>query len=486
MQEGRNMIDEATLDRVDEAAIEALRRRVPKAREWGPLEPLAEAKDIAPAPFPFDALGPLLGPAAQAIANDVQAPDALAGGSVLAAASLAVQPLANVVMPHGQRAPLSVFVITAADSGDRKSAVDAVACGAIDEVRKQQARQYANEVQQFEEHRASAKKGNAEATPPTPKSLTTSNATIEGICRLLKYQSSVGVFSPEGGEMLGGHSLRDDKRSSGLALFLKAWGAEALDSMRGGSGLTVLLGRRLALHVLVQGVLLRQLLADPLAQGQGFLARCLISQPTTLAGTRLFRTVTPNDNPAVVAFNRVMISRLAISPAIWPDSDGYELKPRDLPMDDWARDLWIAFYNHVEREQAEGRELEKARPFASKAAEHAARIAAIITLMNDSDAKAVNADAMDGAIQLSAFYLQEHLRLTNTGRQERHDTHLRVLLAWLTERGPHVPKADVLQKSPRQIRALKADGIGHLLAELERRNYVRADATSWEVRHVQT
>ena len=77
--------------------------------DWPELVPLPEdtGDTRPPQSFPFAALGPLLGAAAQAIAEDVQAPDAMAGGSVLAAASLAAQPLADVVLPHGKACPLT-------------------------------------------------------------------------------------------------------------------------------------------------------------------------------------------------------------------------------------------------------------------------------------------------------------------------------------------------------------------------------------------
>ena len=89
---------------------------------WPTLDPLPEATESAPQPFPFNGLGRLLGDAARSIADGVQAPDALAGGSVLASAALAAQAHADIVMPHGQRSPLSVFVVTGALSGDRKTA----------------------------------------------------------------------------------------------------------------------------------------------------------------------------------------------------------------------------------------------------------------------------------------------------------------------------------------------------------------------------
>lgn len=453
------------------------------ASAWPALEVIPDEAAPTPDAFPFHALGPVMGAAARAIAEDVQAPDSLAGGSVLAAASLAVQSLANVMLPHGQRSPLSVFVITGAGSGDRKSAVDAVACKEIEEVRKQQAREYSSQMTRFAADLAGKDKREPEPPKPTPKSLTTSNATIEGLSRLLKHQSSVGIFSAEGGEMLGGHSLRDDKRSSGLAFYLKGWSGESLDSLRGGEGLTVLLGRRMAMHVLVQPVLLGALLGDPLAQGQGLLARCLIAQPDTLAGSRPYRDVNPHENPAVMAYNAAIKSLLETTPTLWEEGDGYELKPKDLHLDDDAKALWVAFYNEIERQQGNGRELDGARPFASKAAEHAARIAGVITLVENPNATQIEGLAMDAAIELTGFYLTEHLRLTGAGRQERTDGSLRALLAWLQAAGAVVLKKDVLQKAPRRLGRTAAT-LNPLLAELERRGYIRQAEKAWEVRSV--
>ena len=454
------------------------------AIDWPALDALREATAPTPDAFPFHALGPILGNAARAIAEDVQAPDSLAGGSVLAAASLAVQPLANAMLPHGQRCPLSVFVITGAGSGDRKSAVDAVACKEVEEVRENQACAHAEEMQKYEAEMGERKPKDPTPTKPAPQSITTANATIEGICKLLKYQSSLGVFSAEGGEMLGGHSLRDDKRSSGLAFYLKGWSGESLDSLRGGEGLTVLLRRRIAMHVLVQPVLLRELLCDPLAQGQGLLARCLIAEPQTLAGTRLYRHVNPHENPDVIAYNERIRTLLGTKPECWQKGDGYALKPRDLYMGDEARALWIAFYDEIERQQANGSELDGARPFASKAAEHAARIAGIITMVENPQATHINSEAMDGAIQLTAFYLNEHLRLTGAGRQEREEGALRSLLEWMQGRGTTVAKKDVLQATPRAIRSLKAAGINAMLSDLVQRGYIREAGDIWEIRHV--
>lgn len=257
----------------------------PANRDWPALDPLPEATASAPQAFPFHGLGKLLGDAARGIAQVVQAPDALAGGSVLASAALAAQAHADIVMPHGQRAPLSVFVVTGALSGDRKTATDAVASLPAEEHRREQAREHAAALAQYEQSRAARQKSDPEAERPVARSLTIGKATVEGLHMMLRAQSHAGIFTGEGGELLGGHSLREDRRSAGLAWFLKAWGAETLDTLTRGDGLSILLGRRVSMHAMVQPVLLRGLLVDPLAQGQGFLARCLVSEPGTLAGT---------------------------------------------------------------------------------------------------------------------------------------------------------------------------------------------------------
>ena len=66
----------------------------------------------------------MLSRATHAIASKVQVPEAIAAQSVLATAALAAQPHADVVLPFGQTRPLSLFLVTIAASGDRKSSAD--------------------------------------------------------------------------------------------------------------------------------------------------------------------------------------------------------------------------------------------------------------------------------------------------------------------------------------------------------------------------
>jgi len=123
------------------------------------------------------------------------------------------------------------------------------------------------------------------AEPPAPLSpnLTATEPTLEGLHKLFAAgQPSLGIFSDEGGQFLGGHGMSADNRLKTVAGLSALWGGDAINRTRAGDGASTLYGRRLAAHLMVQPIAARPLLADPVATGQGFLARFLIADPTTL------------------------------------------------------------------------------------------------------------------------------------------------------------------------------------------------------------
>jgi len=104
-----------------------VRALVDSAQELKPEAPRPLMRELPPAdPFPVDALGEVLAPAARAVNDRVQAPLAICGQSVLAAANLATQAHVNVVLPigSGQSKPVSSYFMTVALSGERKSECD--------------------------------------------------------------------------------------------------------------------------------------------------------------------------------------------------------------------------------------------------------------------------------------------------------------------------------------------------------------------------
>lgn len=454
---------------------------------WPELQELPSAADLEPAAFPTHGLGPIMGPAAAALAETVQAPAALAAGSVLAAAAVLVQRFADIETPHGLVAPTSLFLLGIGGSGDRKSAVDSVAIAPIEEERGRESAEQAAQRRRFDAEQAGRRAGDSDPSAPVARSLTVSQGTVEGFQRLLRGQPTLGLLSREGAEVLGGHSLREERRAAGVAWLCKAWDGATLDSLTKGDGLSVLIGRRFTMHTMLQPVVAEALLTDSLAHGQGLLARCLIAAPRSIAGTRLFRDgeVPAQRRPEVLAFHTRLRGLLSCRPNPRAEGDGVELARRTVRLSDEARALWVEFYNAIEIEQGSDRALcdGRVKPWASKAAEHALRLAAVIELAANPDATLVSAETMEGAIEVASYYLGEFLRLLGLSAETAHCKRLALLLEFLRERGPTVRHADVLQRTPRgELRGLKAEGLGPLLDELARLGYIRRRGDAWEVR----
>lgn len=440
--------------------------------EWPTLDPLPDTCVSEPEPFPLNGLGDLLGAAATVIARDVQVPDVLAAGAVLASASLAVQPLFNVCIDE-RYSPTSLFIATSGGSGIRKSEADRVACKPILEFVESQIKRHAADV-------ANGVK-DEKGEPALLRTLTTGQGTVQALSLALRQQSHIGLFSSEGGELLGGHSLTGEHKQAGYTWFLKAWSGERLDSRTVKDGASSLLHRRVVLHVLIQPITLDTLLADPVARGNGFLARTLIAEPKSLAGTRIYSSANPLKAPEVKRYHQAIEELLQSHLPVWPDGDGFALKPATIYLEADAYQLWVRFYDEVEIAQGVGNALHDIQGFASKAPEQALRIAGVIAAVNGADR--IDLKTMAGAAKIASFYMGEHLRLMGSAIQNTRLRQLKVLLMFLQEKG-QCKKVDVAKYVPRAIRALKTEGIALLLAELTQRGYIRSVGDSWEARHV--
>lgn len=149
--------------------------------------------------------------------------------------------------------------------------------------------------------------------------------------------------------------------------------------------------------------------ANETLRDQGFLPRCLIAQPQTRIGQR-FITESEEDalNCAAAkdeldSFHDLINTLLSQPPST--KSNPRELAPRTLKLSPRARSSLIDFANEVERQQGRDGDLAHITGFASKAAEQAARIAGVFTLLIESSSSVVNQPVMLGAIHSMTWYL---------------------------------------------------------------------------------
>ena len=420
--------------------------QAPTTDGW-PDDPLPLVAELEPsAPFPMDALPPVLADYGRVIQRCTQAPDALVGNSLLAAASLAVQPYANVVLPHGASVPTSLFLVSVAESGERKSAVDRLALHAHTAFEKIKA----DEAREAQDQLAKLDKKSKEATPsPREAVFLASEPTVEGLCKLLHPGlPSVGVFSAEGGRFLGGHGMSDDmalRTAAGLSLF---WDGSPVDRVRAGDGASKMFGRRVALHLMAQPRATFAWLSNPVLRDQGLFSRCLVAYPASTAGTRMFRNERADESPAAAAYVTRMTELLL---GKWPVNEFNELQPRHLGIPGAARRLWIDMHNQIERNICG--ELKPIRALASKAAEHLGRIAGVFTLIDNPHATSITEEDMQrGAIGVES-YLAEALRLADVQPLHEKSEQASTLWGWLAMRGKkHISLPELVQFGPAKLR----------------------------------
>jgi hypothetical protein len=426
------------------------------AQPFSPEEPQALLRETpAGAPYPLDALGPLRD-AAAAIHNITQAPPDIGAQSVLAVAALAAQGLGDAETLHG-RAPASLFLLTIAGSGERKTAADTLAMRGLrvfeeelEDERRMTLIGFRNRLDIWESQRKkilSGKTGandtnvNLSALGPRPEeplsgSIIANEPTLEAITKNMPtLRASIGMFSDEGGAFIGGFGMSAENRLRTIAGFSSLWDGSPVNRWRAGDGVARHAGRRFAAHLMVQPVAAETFLADPVAAGQGFLARFLIAAPQSVIGTR---TREGHSRASEAALDRFAdrICAMLRRPLALREGTRNELSPPLIPMDGGARAHLRDFAMTLECEQAPGGMFHPIRPFASKGAEQAARIAAVLAAYAAPDDPRVTAAIMAGAISLATHALGEALRLVDIAAVSQETKEAEQLRRWLVEKWP--------------------------------------------------
>jgi hypothetical protein len=192
----------------------------------------------------------------------------------------------------------------------------------------------------------------------------------------------------------------------------------------------------------------------------------LVAAPESIAGTRFYRDPDSSDEAAIKAYGARILSLLE-TPAPMVEGSPNELAPRALPLSADAAALWKKFFDHVERQSGNGGDLGPIRDFASKAAEHAARIAGVLTVANDLHAEEIGLAAMENAVELLNWYLAEAERLQSASRLDSKLLRASALLDWLKAReSDEVTFREILQFGPGATRTKDAaeEAIGILTA----------------------
>ena len=278
-----------------------------------------------------------------------------------------------------------------------------------------------------------------------------SAAIASGEALKLGYPSA-GLFSSEGGQFIGGHAMSDDAKRRSAATLNAIWDDGKLERIRASEEAVILPGRRLSVFLQAQPEVAHIFLSDPVLQDIGLLSRFLITEPETTMGNRPHRHLTPAHELAIAAYHAKTLA-LLLHPLPY-DDHGQALKPLRLEMTADARRRWIAYSDEVDAALKPGLRLHEISGFASKIAEHAARIAAVLAVYDDPAVQCLDTHHLERGIELANYYASETLRLFDASSIRAELKQAEVLLNWL-QRVWHEPAVSVrviLRRGPKPIR----------------------------------
>lgn len=448
-------------------------------------------------PFPLEALGPLREPVL-AIQAATQAPMALCANAIISTAALAGQAHVDVVLPTRQTKPISVNMLTIALSGERKTTVDGFAVRSV-ELRQSQLRDlYREEIITYVAERKAweaqtRKIGNDKhlgyreqadriaALGPEPRAplcplLIIDEPTAEGLIKLLQEgQPSIGIFTSEGGAFIGGHGFSDDAKLRTAATLSMLWDDGSSSRVRAGDGACTVEGKRVSMHLQAQPDVGARFFADRVLMDQGLVWRFLVAAPDSTQGQRFWRETDAGHNSALDNYYQRVTALLNAPPPLRPGARN-ELAPRPLMLSAEARAFWVTASDEIERRVGPDGDLRPISGYANKLLEHATRLAGILTIYEDIDAREINEETMKRGFELATYYAQTALRLRNAAYVNVELCEAEELLRWLHDRwcpleGPLISVPELVHYGPNGIRV--TNKARHLISILEKHHHLR-------------
>ena len=445
-----------------------------------------ESQDpLKPEPFPFSSLPVNASLYAQELADKNMVADSIVGSSVLATCSLSVQGNIKIKTGHGGSHPVSLYMLSVAESGEGKTTIESRLKTAIDEKEREDYKTYRQEfdiashrLKQWEEEKKNIsadeieeffKRNPKPKLPPDPK-IIMSDVTIEGMLKQFnRGKDSLGLFTSEGVKVFGGYSLRDGKEMHTIGTLSSLWDGEPIERTRGADneGMKIF-DKHLTVNILIQNQPFSKIWSNELFQAQGILARFLPCKPIPKAGSRIRGLDALTFDHADDFNNRVKYLL----------EKGSEEELRELKLSPDAHRLNIEYYNEVELESGIGGKYQDIRPFASKTAEQARRISGVITLFEGSSSSEIEEGAMKKGIILARWYLNEALRISNDDILDAQEENQNKILGLLKQKG-NMTFRDVCRHFPNK-KNRKKSFIEPLVEKLEKAGKItQNDQKEW-------
>jgi len=406
----------------------------------------------------------------------IQAPIEICAQSALAYASACAQPHFNVRHPALPKpVPTSMFFLTVAESGERKSSADSMFASPIESHQKKMQEQYRIDLSDW-------KKDKDGSREPAAQIYSMSNGTMEGMIKTLnRSQPSLAFMSDEAGSFLGGYSMKSEQKVATFAALSTLWDKGMADRVTANDDAVFLADKRVTMHMLAQPSVMRDLLQDSVAKEQGLLARCMTVSPRTMQGYRksnlfAYDTGIPD---GLAAFNRWQTSMLE-RPST-SDTE-YSVNPSTLIMANDARQTWIKFDNILEQKLRVGGHPNKEA--INKALMQAVRLSGVFHALTMSrlDVSPISYETSQAAIGVVDWYINSSTYAHEKNAFESQDSKdAKTLLDWIKDKkAKHIYNQLIQRYGPSKLRKDTARRM-RAIEELENTDAIKLNPNETEV-----
>lgn len=398
--------------------------------------------------------------------------------STLTTYSVLLQGIIDVERPSGGKGPVSLFTLAIAESGERKSTIAKLLEKPILDFQKEENQKFANRLAEFEVeldlyeeekkylHKLIQKKRRlGEETeilkeklhqlqkdkPLEPKrtQILFEDATPEAIAAELQGGwRSAALVSNEGATILSGRAVHD------LAMLNKLWSAEAITVNRKTTKSFMVDDARLTFSVMVQPTALSRFLSKKgeESRGIGFLARFLVCNPASTQGNRHIRSDLEDHERGYSSYIDRVECILGEVKSYISNSKKEKKLVRFSPA---AKADWIALYNSIESEVRVNGKYQYAKDHASKLAENIARIAAVLTYIEQGEDTEISQGILFDAKNIALYFSGSFLKCFNVLPEYEKDVYvLRDYLQYVREGGDrYLKKNKIRQSGPSRLRS---------------------------------
>lgn len=407
--------------------------------------------------------------------GNIKAPRALVFSSALTTIATASQGLIDVCKPNEQIVPVSLMVLTVANSGERKSTAENIFLRGVRHFQDEMDVIYQKETsdwsarqsiwearrkailkktllvdnkegdeacRQFMDHHASV------PVKPRRFKLLYEDATSEALFLGLHQNiPTAGLISSEGGGVLTGKAFNDLSKQNAL------WSGDVITVDRVSSE-SYEVRARLTVSLMVQENSFSSYMKKhgQRSRGSGLWARFLVCNPSSTQGSRL---IAGGDAPwhCCEKFSERIreILKKSVESLVEPSAPRQVVK---FSME--AAQRWVNIFNAIESEIGSGGRYFGMGDHASKLADNIARVAALFHFF-ERKVGDIALETLEAAVDVCFWYSDEFLRMFASLPQEEVDA--LELDAWLQVRRDSgerfLAKNSMLQRGPSQLRKVK-------------------------------